>query len=66
MKCRVCNTEDPDKPMCFRMTEACCENHRKIIDGELPATYAQLAVMDKDLYQRLIELEINEDREDRE
>jgi hypothetical protein len=48
------------------MTEACCEIHRKIINSELPVTYAQLEVMDKDLYHRLIELELNEDREDRE
>jgi hypothetical protein len=45
MNCRVCGTPDKDKPMCFRMTDACCENHRKIIDGEVEPTDQERAMM---------------------
>ncbi len=55
MKCRVCGTEDPDKPMCFRMTDACCENHRKVIDLELTPTHEQLMTMDQALFTEIIE-----------
>lgn len=51
--CRVCHTEDPDKPMCFRMTDACCENHRKIIDGEVEPTFQEWVTMDRKLFQDL-------------
>jgi hypothetical protein len=36
--CKVpgCGTVDADKPMAFRQTDACCELHRKMLDGELP------------------------------
>jgi hypothetical protein len=52
MNCRVCGTKDPDKPMCFRMTDACCENHRKIIDEEpgIEPTYQEWITMDRKLY----------------
>lgn len=48
--CKVCQTEDPDKPMCFRMTDACCENHRKVIDGEVEPAAKDWVTMDKDLF----------------
>lgn len=53
MKCRVCGTEDKDKQMCFRMTDACCENHRKIIDGEADPTDAEWVTMDANLFGEL-------------
>lgn len=52
-KCRVCGTEDKDKQMCFQMTDACCENHRKVIAGELLATYNEVQLMDKALMDKL-------------
>lgn len=33
--CLVCGTTDDQKPTCFRGTGWCCENHRKILAGEL-------------------------------
>lgn len=33
--CKVCSTPDPAKPMTFVGTDACCELHRKMIDGEI-------------------------------
>lgn len=33
-KCKVCKLEDSYKPMCFRGTEWCCENHHKVIIGD--------------------------------
>ena len=33
--CMVCGVRDPEKPMCFRNTNWCCEDHRKIFQGEV-------------------------------
>lgn len=27
--CLICGMADEEKPMCFRRTDWCCENHRK-------------------------------------
>lgn len=35
MNCQVCNTPDDLKPMCFKGEQYCCEDHRKILDGEV-------------------------------
>lgn len=55
MNCRVCGTEDKDKPMCFRTTEACCERHRKLIDGEsgVEPTPQEWVTMDRKLFYGL-------------
>lgn len=34
--CEICEKKDTEKPMCFKGVDWCCENHRKIIVGELP------------------------------
>lgn len=36
--CRVCGTEDKDKPAIFRGEEFCCDRHRKIIAGDILPT----------------------------
>jgi hypothetical protein len=55
VNCRVCGTVDKDKPMCFRMTDACCERHRKIIDEEpgVEPTYQEWVTMDHKLFEAL-------------
>lgn len=35
--CEVCGKTDDRKPMCFRGMKWCCDIHRKILSGELPA-----------------------------
>jgi hypothetical protein len=55
MKCRVCRTRDKDKPMCFRMTDACCERHRKLIAEEpgMEPTFQEWVTMDYELFDAL-------------
>jgi hypothetical protein len=52
MNCRVCGTEDKDKPQIFKTTDACCERHRKIIAEEpgIEPTYQEWVTMDRKLY----------------
>jgi hypothetical protein len=54
MKCRVCGTKDKNKPMCFRMTDACCERHRKLIVQEegIHPTIEEWVTMDRDLFEK--------------
>lgn len=56
MKCRVCGTEDQDKPMAFRGEDWCSDNHRKIIAGERIPTVAEWETMDNDLCKLLSQL----------
>lgn len=51
--CRICQTPDKDKPMIFRNTDWCCENHRKVGLGELPASIGEAQLMDKDMLNYL-------------
>lgn len=55
MKCRVCGTKDKNKPMCFQMTDACCERHRKIIAEEplVEPTFQEWVRMDRELFESL-------------
>ena len=51
--CRVCGTRDDKKPQIFRNESWCCDNHRKIILGELEPTPIEWRTMDKELYDQL-------------
>lgn len=34
--CKWCNKLDSDKPMAFRSTDFCCEDHKKLFNGDRP------------------------------
>jgi hypothetical protein len=39
--CEICKKADHEKPTCFRGEKWCCDNHRKMIIGELPRPTAE-------------------------
>ena len=52
--CRVCKTRDDKKPQIFRNEDWCCDNHRKVILGEIQPTMEELRTMSQSLYDELI------------
>jgi hypothetical protein len=53
VNCRVCGTPDHQKPQIFKNEAWCCDNHRKVIDGEREPTHDEWTTMDKKLLKQL-------------
>jgi len=50
--CEVCGT-DGARPMVFRGEQFCCDNHRKVIIGEIAPTTAEWGTMSESLREAL-------------
>jgi hypothetical protein len=51
--CRVCGTSDTEKPMVFRGSDFCCEQHRKVGMGEIAPTEREWRSMERPLMEQL-------------